>query len=1191
MAWGGWPSHQDMRSVWPRGVGAIRGAGGPLRAVAVWFEGGEGPAVPLLWPGLGLGHMQRLLGDAGVCMGCFIPDPLPVPLFPRLVPLTGISLLGVSGSQGVGRVLGIKTCKTDISSSRMTLSKTSSSATWSSGKWKSCSACRCLTVLLPPSCCMLLLIWNKSPELSRPPLVSRTLPPATAQDRLKDQCPELQPGVSRSAEPHIVPRSQIQHTAVSGPSNAPAECSAAEEREKGKMKKTDRTLQRQRSRSGRSLSLEEPPLFIPDNAPAVKQETNEEDRVSSETVWDPTKHCVLCKKPHNNRFMVGCGRCDDWFHGECVGLNLAKAQQMEQEDQEYVCLKCCAEEDRKSSVQRPSPTEGPSEPEHSLDSKPVVKQTKPHAAGVRTDRAILFKRVLKGEISPDSLIRMSPEELASKELAAWRKRENRHTIEMIEKEQREAERRPITKITHKGEIEIENQEPVKEPEAMEVESVQLEPVPKVEEPAEVPQRQESDSTKDTTSQHKDHLFDLDCKICTVQDAATKVMKVATTVMWRQAGSDGAAPSSAMSTQPDGQPLSGAEESSVTPKAFSTEGRSDCKEEGENETVFLARVQSLWNGFINMPAVAKLVTKAYPVSGILEHLSEALPDSIQVGGRISPQTVWDYVEKIRASGTKEICLIRFHPVTEEDEISYTLLYAYFSSRKRYGVVANNMKQVKDMYLIPLGSSEKIPHHLVPFDGPGLEAKRSNLLLGLIIRQRVKRDFEVSLPVDVPETNTVRCSPNTKSYSTTDDGGTQSEDVDFFSSLKIVRPKQVVKGRQSTENEVAELPVKRTTLAMDASQQDPAKPLRFLPGVLSSSALGFDSDLHCRSECAEEKEAGRRVTAGEGSSVGNKTSSNLLERFIVKKKDPKTFQMDVEKFRRSNKSNSTNTSDKEAVNMTDNVRDNPEDSYPEPSVSASVTRSGNVLDNPVVKRKEGSLGEHSRLRPEWHHNFGAGSDSPAEDVFSAVSESSGNDSSCSRAPAHEGYTIPPQMCLETSGEILGNSSAKLCHDRTDHNLSNPGLIPASPASVFPGGDEAPQCMYPPGHAVAPMLPHHAGAPPGFPVQSSSVPAFHPPHQHVPHSVRYPSAVPSMLPQPEVLGQSVESWPRPGPPSAGLLPFAQSSMPPLLTGHQGAELLYHSPRDSRRRHSEGGYRQESHTSHGVMGFHSKSHEWKAP
>lgn len=39
---------------------------------------------------------------------------------------------------------------------------------------------------------------------------------------------------------------------------------------------------------------------------------------------------------------------------------------------------------------------------------------------------VLFKRVLKGEIPPRDLVRMSAEELASKELAAWRQRENRH---------------------------------------------------------------------------------------------------------------------------------------------------------------------------------------------------------------------------------------------------------------------------------------------------------------------------------------------------------------------------------------------------------------------------------------------------------------------------------------------------------------------------------------------------------------------------------------------------------------------------------------------------------------------------------------------------------------------------------------------------------------------------------------------
>lgn len=50
------------------------------------------------------------------------------------------------------------------------------------------------------------------------------------------------------------------------------------------------------------------------------------------------------------RFMVGCGRCDDWFHGECVGLTLGQAQQLEKEDKEYICLKCCAVEDKAPSI-------------------------------------------------------------------------------------------------------------------------------------------------------------------------------------------------------------------------------------------------------------------------------------------------------------------------------------------------------------------------------------------------------------------------------------------------------------------------------------------------------------------------------------------------------------------------------------------------------------------------------------------------------------------------------------------------------------------------------------------------------------------------------------------------------------------------------------------------------------------------
>ncbi|XP_041106042.1 PHD finger protein 3 isoform X3 [Polyodon spathula] len=839
----------------------------------------------------------------------------------------------------------------------------------------------------------------KSPESSRP--ANRMLAVGVVQDRFKSQQQTTQ-------FPHI---SQKHNVALSKSSFIQKDELEDDDGEKHTLKKNEKGLHRQR-RSSRSLSLNEPPLFIPDNVPAVKKDASEDgDSNDNEVVWDHSKNCAFCKKTHSNRFMVGCGRCDDWFHGDCVGLGLAQAQQMEQEDQEYVCLKCCAEEDKgvKSSAQNPCAKQQPSsvechsKPEHQ-ESRPAVKHEKlgqpassptgvcnlnigrsektkqsddirkykvkifrkestegissesremenrkmqtvgrirrpsgdwmghgdsepkpgiserqdikkkqvekspfsllssskkPSVEQIRqnvreslkdilikrlsesnlkvsTDRAakvalkterelfsffrdtdtkykskyrslmfnlkdaknnVLFKRVLKGEISPDHLIRMSPEELASKELAAWRQRENRHTIEMIEKEQREVERRPITKITHKGEIEIENEEQVKEPEVMEVEQ---EPVPKpVEEPEEVTEEVDSESTKDTTSQHKKHLFDLNCKICTgrmappVDDVPSKIVKVATTVIRRQSNIEGETLINAVSTYSEVLPFSAQDEkdekNAVSPSAsFCAEERFNAYGNVIDESASVDLLESLWKGFINMPSVAKFVIKAYPVSGILDHLTEDLPDSIQVGGRISPQMVWDYVEKIRASGTKEVCLIRFCPVTEEDQISYTLLYAYFSSRKRYGVVANNMKQVKDMYLIPLASSEKLPHHLVSFDGPGLEARRPNLLLGLIIRQRVKRDFVVVLPVDIPEAASDTSLPEKKSK--TEAEAAADEEKTLFNSLPPALPMHQNKPQQSSEDEDEEEECKQPTTVVENVSQEPTKPLRFLPGVL-------------------------------------------------------------------------------------------------------------------------------------------------------------------------------------------------------------------------------------------------------------------------------------------------------------------------------------------------------------------------
>ncbi|NWW75813.1 PHF3 protein, partial [Climacteris rufus] len=803
-----------------------------------------------------------------------------------------------------------------------------------------------------------------------------------------------------------------------------------DEKEKNKSKRNDKNLQPRQRRSSKSLSLDEPPLFIPDNISTVKREGLEHTSASeSKHIWVPSKQCGFCKKPHGNRFMVGCGRCDDWFHGDCVGLSLSQAQQMGEEDKEYVCVKCCAEEDRKMecsdqsvpdtqmklehkeekaieceklgvSKQTPTcnlntatektkqtedtgkhkvkifrresgdgknlpesrdsdtkkgqhvparkgsqtaviPRRSPEEKNEKISKEslstverstksgvhekqeikkkknekgsistthlPAVPASKPSADQIRqsvkqslkeilmkrlTDSSlkipeeraakvatrierelfsffrdtdakyknkyrslmfnlkdpknnILFKKVLKGEVTPDHLIKMSPEELASKELAAWRQRENRHTIEMIEKEQREVERRPITKITHKGEIEIESETPMKEQEeAMEIQEPNMKLFEKSEETEKDKEINES-ASPDTTSQHKNHLFDLNCKICIgrmappTDNLSAKKVKVSVGVARKQSDNEAESIADALSSTSSilaSELLEDDKQDSS--KALMPLPKSETPGTVECESLFLARLNFIWKGFINMPSVAKFVIKAYPVSGSFEYLTEDLPDSIQVGGRISPHTVWDYVEKIKASGTKEICVVRFTPVTEEDQISYALLFAYFSSRKRYGVAANNMKQVKDLYLIPLGSSDKVPHHLVPFDGPGIEIHRPNLLLGLIIRQKMKRQITAvssvasSFADEAAESPLSSLPPEKKSKPSKPEVShhelalEEEEENNFFNSFTTVLHKQRNKPQQSnTEDAPAVIEP-----LVESTKHEPPKPLRFLPGVL-------------------------------------------------------------------------------------------------------------------------------------------------------------------------------------------------------------------------------------------------------------------------------------------------------------------------------------------------------------------------
>lgn len=108
-----------------------------------------------------------------------------------------------------------------------------------------------------------------------------------------------QQGPAKHNHPHSGSKVETAHQAPSrqGYSSKPSEEGG---QEKPKVKKPEKIIQRQKSKNAKGISVDEPQLFIPDNAPVVKKEPADEQPANSESVWDGNNCCGLCKKHHNN---------------------------------------------------------------------------------------------------------------------------------------------------------------------------------------------------------------------------------------------------------------------------------------------------------------------------------------------------------------------------------------------------------------------------------------------------------------------------------------------------------------------------------------------------------------------------------------------------------------------------------------------------------------------------------------------------------------------------------------------------------------------------------------------------------------------------------------------------------------------------------------------------------------------------
>uniref|UniRef100_A0A8C6U4P5 Zinc finger PHD-type domain-containing protein n=1 Tax=Neogobius melanostomus TaxID=47308 RepID=A0A8C6U4P5_9GOBI len=65
---------------------------------------------------------------------------------------------------------------------------------------------------------------------------------------------------------------------------------------------------------------------------AQKEEVEESTSTSSSSSsdesddggYDPNALYCICRQKHNKRFMICCDRCEEWFHGDCVGTDRSK---------------------------------------------------------------------------------------------------------------------------------------------------------------------------------------------------------------------------------------------------------------------------------------------------------------------------------------------------------------------------------------------------------------------------------------------------------------------------------------------------------------------------------------------------------------------------------------------------------------------------------------------------------------------------------------------------------------------------------------------------------------------------------------------------------------------------------------------------------------------------------------------------
>ncbi|XP_017000391.2 death-inducer obliterator 1 [Drosophila takahashii] len=419
----------------------------------------------------------------------------------------------------------------------------------------------------------------------------------------------------------------------------------------------------------------------------------------------------------------------------------------------------------------------------------------------------LFEKICAKQVEPKQLVRMTPEQLASQELAKWREEENRHQLDMIKKSELDmlsCAQNYVVK-THKGEEVIATKVDVTLPEedVIEASAVDKKQSSVVSEPdtsilERSSSREKSGSSKEkrhkshkhhhrkrsrsrsnsrgrnVEKRHRRHHNEGDSAgggggESREHRSREKQSRERDEVMPKKREENDQSPVPKKKVEPNAYNLidqilesektveqaANLGKPKPSPKPLPTLPKAAEPQDNYSRYVQGLTMSSLWSGTLKMIDLADFEMVMYPVQGNCQQLGSLMPSQMDVIGRITRVNVWEYIKKLKKSPTKEVVLVNIFPASPSETRKFDLFFEYLDSRQRLGVLGVDSDQVRDFYIFPLGTNDELPPALqTPESVPFFEdAQRPNTLLGIIVRCVSKRPAEAppttpSVPSPVP-----------------------------------------------------------------------------------------------------------------------------------------------------------------------------------------------------------------------------------------------------------------------------------------------------------------------------------------------------------------------------------------------------------------------------------------------------------